>query len=268
MLSPRLQAAAAFSPDGNDWYLINATPDLTTQLARTPALHPQQVRETPIRGVILTDGELDHVLGLLHLREGAGWALYATDSTSKLLGEAFPALTVLNSYVADAALTPLSLSEPQYFGEGTRQVSMRVLETGTELPRYVGAGERAGAVVALIFTAASGKKLVYAPGVSRLSETLRHALEDADIILFDGTLYTDDELQTLNIGQATAADMGHVPMSGPDGSIVWLAQLSAPIKRYVHINNTNPALDETSAARRELRESGLELAEDGWEVEL
>ncbi len=226
------------------------------------------MRETPIRGVILTDGELDHVLGLLHLREGAGWTLYATDSTRELLVGAFPALTILNAYVADASLMPLSLSEPHHFGVGTAQVSMQVLETGTELPRYAGAGERAGAVVALVFTTTGGKKLVYAPGVSHLSETLKHALADADIILFDGTLYTDDELQTLNIGQATAADMGHVPMHGPEGTAAFLADLPAPIKRYVHINNTNPALDETSAARADLREFGLELAEDGWEVEL
>jgi len=263
-----LQAAAAFSPDGRRWYLINATPDLTTQLLRTPVLHPKSVRETPIAGVVLTDGELDHVLGLLHLREGAGWTLFATDSTARLLHGAFPALGILNRYVADASVEPLSLGSPRVFGEGEAQVEMHVLETGTELPRYAGAGERAGAVVALLFKTAQGRQLVYAPGVSRLSRELFQAFQEADIILFDGTLYTDDELQTLGIGRATAADMGHVPMSGPEGSAVWLAQLPAPTKRYVHLNNTNPALLETSPARAELRELGLELADEPWEVEL
>jgi pyrroloquinoline quinone biosynthesis protein B len=267
-LTPRLQASAAFSPDGSDWYLINATPDLTTQLARTPALHPQKVRETPIKGVILTDGELDHVLGLLHLREGAGWALYATDSTRDLLSSTFPALTVLNSYVAEASVTALEPGTPHIFGQGPSQVTLEILETGRELPRYAGAGERTGAVIALVLTAVSGKKLIYAPGVSELSPSLKETLTDADVILFDGTLYTDDELQTLKIGTATAADMGHVPMSGASGTAAFLADLPAPVKRYVHINNTNPALDETSPARGELRKLGLELAEDGWEVEL
>lgn len=263
-----MQAAAAFSPDGEAWYLINATPDLTTQLLRAPVLHPKSVRETPIAGVVLTDGELDHVLGLLHLREGAGWTLFATDSTAQLLGEAFPALSILNRYVADTAIETLSLSEPRFFGEGTSQVKMQVIETGTELPRYAGSGERARAVVALLFRTASGRELVYAPGVSRLTEELFRAFQGADIILFDGTLYTDDELPKLGVGRATAADMGHVPMSGPGGSAVWLAQLPAPTKRYVHLNNTNPALLETSPARAELRELGLELAEEPWEVEL
>ena len=267
-LSPRLQAAAAFSPDGQTWYLVNATPDITAQLSATPALHPKQLRQTPIRGVVLTDGELDHVLGLVQLREGAGWALYATDSTSELLVGAFPALEIVGSYVADAAIIPLSLSEPHTFGEGDARVTMHVLETGTDLPRYAGTGERAGAVVALIFTTQRGKKLVYTPGVSHLGEALTKALQDADIILFDGTLYTDDELPTLGIGQASAADMGHIPMSGPAGSAAFLSALPAAVKRYVHINNTNPALNERSAARAELRAQGLELAEDGWEVEL
>lgn len=267
-MGPRLQASAAFSPDGQSWYLINATPDLTTQLALTPALHPKTLRDTPIRGVILTDGELDHVLGLLHLREGAGWTLYATDSTRELLTGAFPALEILNAYVADASVTRLRPGEPRVFGSGANTVTMDILETGSELPRYAGTGERAGAVIALILTAASGKRLVYAPGVSTLTESLRTALQDADIILFDGTLYTDDELQTLHIGTATAADMGHLPMTGPGGSAAFLAHLPAPTKRYVHINNTNPALKESSTARAQLRELGLDLAEDGWEVEL
>lgn len=267
-LAPRLQAAAAFSPDGNAWYLINATPDLTTQLLLTPALHPKAVRDTPIAGVILTDGELDHVLGLLHLREGADWTLYATQSTAQLLTEAFPALEVLNRYVADAAVETLSLSEPRFFGEGDARVKLQVLETGTELPRYAGGGERAGAVVALLFETAQGRQLAYAPGVSRLSRDLFRALQRAEVILFDGTLFTDDELQATGTGRASARDMGHVPMSGPEGTAVWLAQLSAPTKHYVHLNNTNPALAETSAARAELRELGLELASEPWEVEL
>lgn len=143
-LQPRLQAAA-FSPDGSAWYLVNATPDLSTQLLRTPVLHPRQRRETPIAGVVLTDGELDHVLGLLHLREGAGWNIFATGSTATLLHEAFPALSILSRYVADATVETLSFSRPHVFGEGAAQVTMRVLETGTDLPRYAGGEERAGA---------------------------------------------------------------------------------------------------------------------------
>ncbi len=226
------------------------------------------MRETPLAGVILTDGELDHVLGLLHLREGADWTLHATNSTAELLIGAFPALEILNAYVADTSITPLVHGKAHVFGEGPHAITMKVIETGRELPRYAGAGERAGAVIALSLSTAESKTLVYAPGVSTVTPELQEALQNADIILFDGTLYTDDELQTLRIGEATAADMGHLPMRGPGGSAALLANLPAGIKRYVHINNTNPALGETSAARAHLRELGLDLAEDGWEVEL
>lgn len=269
-IQPRLQASAAFSPEGKRWYIINATPDITTQLARTPALHPKSVRETPIKGVLLTDAELDHVLGLIHLREGANWDLYATASVAECLSKDFPALDVLNQYVAHTQVSTIALGQDLHFGEGDSAVRVRAVQTGDELPRYAGHKRADGAVIGLIFTTQQGKKLVYAPGVSFLDDTLAEAFTGADVILCDGTLYTNEELQTLGVGTATAADMGHVPMTGRTGkgSAAWLAKLGAGTTRYVHINNTNPALLPHSAEHQALLALGVDIAEEPWEVTL
>jgi pyrroloquinoline quinone biosynthesis protein B len=249
LIAPRASCSLAFSPGGVSWYLINATPEVSQQIARWPELQPPSgIRSTPLHGVLLTDGELDHVLGLLELRQDARWTLYATTPVTQLLEEDLRVLPALRRY-AGVQGRELSLEEALYLGDGTSQVEVRVVETGRRLPRYLGVAERAsaGAVVAVVLTdLATGKRAVYAPGVGRLSDALAQECRGADVIFFDGTFWTEDELRRLGITNDRAADMGHVPVSGPDGSARWLAEVAAHAKLYVHINNTNPLLDPAS----------------------
>src|SRR2546426_4185965 len=268
-ISPMAHCSLAFSPDGSGWYLVNATPDVTQQLARWPELHPRAgIRSTPVRGVILTDGELDHILGLLHLREATRWTLYATPSIITMLEDGLRVLPALRRY-ADIDVRRLSWEDPLPLDEGGSRVTLRLVATGRHLPRYLGGGNEArdGAGAAIFLTDRStGARVAYAPCVAELSEALRERLQHADVILFDGTFWSDDELSRLGIGTETATRMGHVPVSGPGGSAVWLSELSAREKLCVHINNTNPLLDPASAERAWVRGLGLEVAGDGWEM--
>jgi pyrroloquinoline quinone biosynthesis protein B len=263
----RSHSALAFSADGDGWYLINATPDVSGQVARWPELHPRSgMRSTPIRGIVLTDGELDHVLGLLHLREGMPWTLYATASVAAMLEEDLRLLPVLRRY-ADVRLRVLSLEDPERMGDGPAPVELRLVETGRRLPRYrvAGAAEGGTVVAAVLMDASTGKRAVYAPCVGRLSGDLRDRCGGADVVFFDGTFWADDELRRLGMAVETAREMGHVPVGGPEGSALWLSDVGARETLYVHVNNTNPLLDPASPERAWIRGLGLDLAVDGWE---
>jgi pyrroloquinoline quinone biosynthesis protein B len=273
-IEPRAECSLAFSPDGAAWYLINATPDLTRSLARWPELSPQTgIRSSPVRGIILTDGELDHVMGLLHLREGARWTLYATPVVAGMLEANLHLLPALRRY-ADVPVIPLSLDHPLIVGPGagggqTGRVEVRVVETGRRLPRYAGASAETseGAVVAAVLTNLStGRRAVYAPGVPRLSESMARACAGADVVFFDGTFWDDAELSHLDITRDTATSMGHAPVGGPEGSAVWLSRQPAETKLYVHLNNTNPLLNASGSERTWIRGLGIDVADDGWEA--
>lgn len=268
LLPARLQASIAFSPDGEDWYLVNATPDVTTQMLRYPELHPKKgTRHTPVRGVLLTDAELDHTLGLLHLRERESWTLHAPGGVLACLRRGFDVLPSLQRYTS---VQVQEVGPELSVSFGAAGMSVRWLETGQEPPLYVGSTKAvAAAVNALVLSdEASGKSLVYVPGVLALSDELDQACRQADAVLFDGTFWTGDELESVSGSPRNAFDMGHWPIGGDMGSAHYLATLPATFKRYVHINNTNPVLDPTSWQRQALREMGLDVAEDGEELNL
>jgi len=271
VIAPLAQCSLAFSPAGQEWYLVNATPDVTQQLARWEELHPQSgIRSTPVRGVILTDGELDHTLGLLHLREATGWTLYATAPVARMLEDHLRLLPALRRYV-EIRVHELSLDAPLLLSEGSSRVEVRLVETGRHLPRYLGRtdGGAEGVGVGLILTdLSSGRRVAHAPCVGELSETLRDHLRGAEVIFFDGTFWSEDELRRLGIGAEGATAMGHIPVGGEEGSALWLSKLSARTKLYVHLNNTNVLLDPASDARAWIRTLGLEVATDGWAVTL
>ncbi|MDZ7799275.1 MAG: MBL fold metallo-hydrolase [Trueperaceae bacterium] len=268
LLAPRLQASLAFSPGGEDWYLVNATPDVTTQMLHAASLYPQEgIRHTPLQGVLLTDAELDHTLGLLHLREGARWSLHATRGMLDCMARGFDVVPSLRRY-ADIDVQEVPLDAPRTFREGDEAIRVRWLETDRDPPLYTGANDEVGgAGCALVLEdEGDGGKLVYAPGVAFVSDALRAACEDADAVLFDGTFWTGDEMQHVTGGTRDARAMGHLAIDGPDGSAAFLAELPAATKRYVHINNTNPVLDASSWQRARLRQQGLDVAEDGEEL--
>lgn len=265
--TPRTQSSIALSADGHDWYLVNASPDVRAQIDATPALHPRDGRRSPVRGVLLTDAEIDHTLGLLLLREGRGVEVHATDPTLTTLHEGTGVLRTLERYCpVDARPVALDVDTPL----GDTGITYRAFDAPTDkAPRFGPGAPGGGAVVGYRFTdTTSGARVVYLPGVQEFTGAVLAELRAADLVLVDGTCWTDDELVTLGIGTKTAHAMGHVAMSGPEGSLAVLAGLPATHRVYVHVNNSNPVLLEDSPERAEVERAGVEVAADGWELEV
>jgi pyrroloquinoline quinone biosynthesis protein B len=270
-----MQSSVAVTADGRSWFLLNVSADVRAQLAACRELWPPAAsrRGTPIAGCVLTDAEIDHASGLLQLREGCTFGIYSTPTVRRWLSNHLPIRSVLTSF-ADRPWMDLPLDEPVELqlpdgtGSGLR---LRAFELGRDAPRFVPeiASGADGAVIGLeIEEPSRGGKLVYAPGVAANVDRLRRAAEGADCLLIDGTFWSDDEPSLMGIGKATAREMGHVPVSGVDGSLAWLSSLPARHKVYVHINNTNPMLNETGPEYREVTRRGLRVGQDGDEFEI
>ena len=263
-VKPRTQASIAVSADGERWLLINASPDLRAQISATPVLHPKaDRRDSPIAAVILTGAEIDQTTGLLTLRERQPFRLLATAAThgfvagnpmfSALQPDLVPRLTI----VPGECFAPLPGIEAELFSvpgkvplylEGDRSKNEADVNVGVEL--------RAGTA-----------RLVYVPGAAAVPAPIQDRLARADIVLFDGTLYRDDEMILTGTGEKTGRRMGHIPIDGPDGTLVTLAGLSGR-RLFIHINNTNPILIEGSPERAHVTAAGWEVAEDGMEIAL
>jgi pyrroloquinoline quinone biosynthesis protein B len=275
-LTVRTQSSIAVSCNGSDWILLNASPDLGTQIQRSPALHPRagELRDTPIRAVVLMDAQIDHVTGLLSLREGPPIELWCTPCVFEDLANGLPLLPALQSYCGvHWHLLPVA-------GE-QHQASFRVaccpglqfhaLAIPGKAPPY--SPHRADPAVGdnialLIEDLASGRRLFYAPGLAQVGEREREWMALADCVMVDGSFWSDDEMCVAGLGRHTATDMGHLPQSGPAGMIAALAPLQAPRKVLIHINNSNPILDAGSRQRDELNRHGIEVAYDGMEIAL
>jgi pyrroloquinoline quinone biosynthesis protein B len=264
---PRTQSSIAVSADRRRWFLLNASPDVHAQLRACPALQPgpDGSRTVPLEGVLLTDAELDHTLGLLLLREGRGLVLHATAATHDTLSEGTFLLRTLEAYcpvdwrpVVPGVDTPLA--------DG---LSYRAFDVPTtKRPRF-GSGTGEGRVVGYRLTdGRSGRALVYLPAVQELTPAVCAELEDCACLLVDGTCWDDDELIRLGVGGRTAREMGHLPIGGPGGSLERLAPLPVERTVYVHVNNTNPVLLEDSPERRIVEQRGMEVAVDGLEIEV
>ena len=270
----RTQSQLAVSSDNQSWFLLNASPDLRVQIEATPELHPREPRHTPIAGVVLTSGDLDHVLGLLLLREFQPIRVYGTPSLRKLLLDDNSMFRMLLS--GSRALVWSDILPDEDFelcdvsGRGSGIVVNPIALLG-HYPRYVDATARTElppeeAVLGLAMRAADSERLVYAPGLARADENAEAPFSSADLLFVDGTFWTEDEL-CATIGRS-ASQIGHLPVSGEHGSLKAFAGLRRPRKVFIHINNTNPILDEDSAEYRQVRAAGWEVAEDGMEFTL
>ncbi|TBL70714.1 pyrroloquinoline quinone biosynthesis protein PqqB [Paenibacillus thalictri] len=270
----RMNNSLAISADGETWYLINATPDVCAQIESHPELYAgPQLRSTPVCGILLTDAELDHTIGLLSLRQSSELAVYAAAPVLNALTGAFPVRQIIAPYATFhwAEIRP-GESFP-LFGE---RLSVYPFLLGRKPPRYAARADNSGPaaaddpwVVGYRFTdRLTGGVAVYAPGVESWTQELERQLQDADCILIDGTFWHADELRDLGASELDAAAMGHVPISGPNGSLRRLAELPARRKVYTHINNTNPILHPESSEHRLLSESGIEVGCDGLELEV
>jgi len=262
---PRTQSSVAVSADRRRWTLLNASPDVRAQLGSCPDLHPDGTGEVPLQAVLLTDAELDHTLGLLLLREGGGLVVHATEATRDTLYDGTALLRTLEAY-CPVQWRPVVPGADVPLGDG---LSYRAFDVPTtKRPRF-GSGPREGRVVGYRLTdERSGRALVHLPVLQELTPAVCAQLEDCACLLVDGTCWSDDELVRLGRGSRTAREMGHLPISGPGGSLEQLAALPIERRVYVHVNNTNPILLEDSPERRAVEERGLEVAVDGLELEV
>jgi pyrroloquinoline quinone biosynthesis protein B len=278
----RTQTQVAIAQDGERWFLLGASPDLRAQLEATPELHPRAqprgevTRQSPIAGTVLANADLDHVLGLLLLRELQPLRIHSTGAIRQILREDNTMFGMLERVANQASwkdFTPgesFPLLGPAGDDSGLRG---RALSLGTHFPAYVSAARQGHLApressLGLLIDSASGKRLAYMPAVPAIDDALLGEFESADLLFFDGTFWSDDELIRTQGSGNTARQMGHVPVSSAEGSLKKLAGLRRPRKIYLHINNTNPMLNESGPEYRQVREAGWEIAEDGWQFDL
>jgi pyrroloquinoline quinone biosynthesis protein B len=264
----RTQCSVALSADGERWTLLNASPDLRQQILATPELHPRRgPRHSPIAAVVLTNGDVDHVAGLLSLRESQRFVLYATGSILEVL-KRNPIFEVLNPEFVPR--DRLVLEEPVELEGGITVVPFAV---PGKVPLYLeGAALEIGVetedVIGLQLGSAQSEKAFFIPGCARLTPALAERVRGAALIMFDGTLWADDEMIRSGAGVKTGARMGHMSLSGPDGTLAAFAPLGVRRKILIHINNTNPVLLDDSSERAAVTAAGWEVAYDGMEIAL
>lgn len=269
------QSSLAVSADGEHWFLLNASPDLRQQILNTPALHPQPQagkRHSPVVGAVLTNADVDHVTGLLTLRESHPLAIYASQRVLGVL-HANSIFNVLNpQYVQRRPLVldqPVALCLPDGRPAGLTVEAFCVpgkIALWLEDPTAANYGSVPEDTIALKVSDTDGKSFFYIPGCASLPPELADRLRGAELVFFDGTTYTDDEMITHGLGSKTAARMGHMAMSGPEGSLAAFADLQVARKIYIHINNSNPVWTPGSAARCAVESAGWQVAHDGLEV--
>jgi len=260
------QAGLAVSGDGAHWVLLNASPDLRAQLTATRALQPRDgLRHSPIAAVVLTGAEIDQIAGLLNLRERQPFVLYGTPECLAAVA-ANPMFDALASdVVTRRAVAPGALFEP------APGLTAELFTVPGKVPLYLergepDVGEETGTTVG-IEVAAGNARLTFIPGAAALTPALHARLARVDAVLFDGTLFTDDEMIRTGTGEKTGRRMGHMPIEGDGGSLGALADLKAR-RIYIHINNTNPIHVAGSPERRKVEAAGWEVAADGMEIVL
>jgi pyrroloquinoline quinone biosynthesis protein B len=273
----RTQAQVAVSPAPGTWILLNASPDLRQQLLQYPEFAPAaNSRSTSVFAIILMNADVDAVIGLLHLREFQPLRVYATASVLRILNEENSLFRSLRRSTPPVRWEVLSLDRPvsiyEHGGDPKSVLTCKAVPLGGHFPDYVSdaLGKQLAeeeAVIGLEFVQ-EGKRFFYAPSLSGRVDTWKHSAKESELALLDGTFWTDNELIDVRGAGKTARDIGHLPLSGPDGMLAQFPAEGRGRRALVHLNNTNPALDEESAASGALRDAGWEVAYDGMEFEL
>jgi pyrroloquinoline quinone biosynthesis protein B len=263
----RTQSSLAIRGGDGPWFLVNASPDARQQLEQLSPAHLDGVRAAPIAGVLLTDAEIDHTAGLLLLREsGAPVRIFGDEGVERALRHSYPVLGVLEHYCG-AEWELLEPDRPTPLPGSSLLVEP--FHVGGDAPRYMDGSGAELEASGFVFRDRAGDGVVtYVPGLGRLDDQVLSRFATSDLILVDGTFWRDDELARLGISARSAREMGHVPLSGPGGTLEALSRLERPRKVLVHINNTNPILLEDSPERDAVVRAGVEVACDGLEVEL
>lgn len=271
-LRARTQSSVAVGGP-QDWLLVNASPDLLQQIQAAPALQPgRALRDSGIAGVLLADGQIDHTTGLFMLRErGRPLPLWCTDPVHDDLTQGNPILRVLGHFcgVERHRITPdgAAFEIPGVPGLRVRALALSSKPAPFSPHR---ASPVAGDNVGFVFeNLASGRRIFYAPGLAEIDPTVWEAMRSADVVLVDGTFWVDDEMQRLGLSNKLGSEIGHLCQSGPDGMLAWLSRLPPATRKWlIHINNTNPILDEHSPQRAACTAAGVEVSFDGLEIDL
>lgn len=267
----RTQSSIAVSENGTDWVLLNASPDIRQQLFEFKAAQPaRKLRDTGITSVILMDSQLDHTTGLLTLREGCPMNVWCTEMVYQDLTTGFPVFNMLKHW--NGGLQYHQINPKQAFKiDGFENLEFLPLIIKSAAPPYSPHRNdpHDGDNIALIIKDhKTQKQLFYAPGLGKINDQIMQIMQSSDCLMIDGTLWTDDEMQQTGVGTKTGREMGHLYISGEGGSLSYLNQLSTPKKVLIHINNTNPILNENSSQFAELKANNVEVAYDGMQIEL
>jgi pyrroloquinoline quinone biosynthesis protein B len=261
----------AVSADTRRWFLLNASPDVHAQIARLPSARANEVRYVPVEGIALTDAELDHTLGIALLREAGALHLYATSSVLGVLDHDSRVLPVTRAFACvDVTILELDgLPAPLRYQDGsTSGLSIQAVEVAGDPPRFASEFVPGHTVALVVHDGATGGTCAFVPGCGALDAALLARLATADLVVLDGTFFTDDELQRHGIGQRTAMQMGHLPIGGPNGTLAAFAGLPCRHKVYSHINNTNLVLLEDSLERQAVERAGILVGRDGMEFQI
>jgi len=274
----RTQESVAVSADGAGWFLLNCSPEIRQQIESFAGLHPRAARHSPIQAIVLTNGDLDHVLGLLSLRESHPLVIYATEAVRDGFTEGNGLYRTLQRFPEQVTWRTLKLGREDALAgvDGTPSgLAVEPVAVPGKAPIHLEnrpggrtATEPADNIGLRIRESATGRRLAYFPAAGGVTPAVREALADADAVFFDGTFWSSDELPALGLGTKRAADMAHLPVGGRDGSLAALRGLRATRRMFIHLNNTNPVLREDAPERKEAEDAGWTIAWDGMEVTL
>jgi pyrroloquinoline quinone biosynthesis protein B len=270
----RTQESVAISADGESWFLLNASPDVRQQIEGFAPLHPRAPRHSPIRGIVLTNGDLDHCLGLLSLRESHSIDVYATDGVRKGFTDGNTLYGTLERFEGQVTWKALPLGTERMLelddGRGSG-LAIEAISFPGKAPVHLERlrpTEPEDNVAVRVRETTTGRTLAYASAVGSITPAVRAALAGADCVFFDGTFWSDDELVAGGLGTKRAAEMAHVAVGGASGSLQSLRSLPVGRRIYIHLNNTNPLLREDSPERALAESAGWEVAWDGMEIVL
>jgi pyrroloquinoline quinone biosynthesis protein B len=267
----RTQSSIAVSTDNKNWLLFNTSPDIRAQLEAFPAIQPKEgIRDTGIKAIMLIDSQIDHTTGMLMLREGKPLDVYCTDMVKQDLTTGFPLFNMLAHYCT-VNHHPIPFDGSSFNIPAIEDLRFYTQALKSKAPPYSPhrndphQGDNIGVIIEQIST---GKKIFYSPGLGEIEPHVMAAMQAVDCLLVDGTFWTDDEMCTQHISHKKAREIGHLPQSGPGGMIDVLSGVNKARKILIHINNTNPILDDDSEQRKILDAAGIEVAYDGLEIDL
>ena len=273
--SPRTEESISLSADDGNWFLINASPNIRAQIESFAPLHPYRSRSTPIQAIFLTNGDLDHCLGLLSLRENHRLVLYATDFVRRGFTEGNVLYRTLQRFAEQVTWRTLKrdVEEPVLRADGRPSgLTVTAVTVPGKLPIHLEglvSSDEADVNVGLRFRQSTDERvLAYFPAVGRITSSVLNAIEGAGCIMFDGTFWSSDELSAPGFLEKSAEDLAHCPVGGSEGSLSKLSKIAASRRVFIHINNTNPMLREDSCERQLIEAAGWEVAWDGMEIRL